>query len=170
VLFAGCAAGPAPKEDPQAHDPAALTIVAEIALARGDCKTASESYAEASQYSDAAPLARHASTVALACEHVPAAWKAARRWRALAPGDREAAAMYATVAIKLYRIADARTAIVDFAKTQTGPDSLSELAGLLLEHSDASAVLAAMSSALDPAVIPPETDALLAEHKTGPSS
>ena len=165
AVLVGCASGPKPKEEAQAHDPAALTIVAEIALARGDCKTASESYAEAAQHSDAGPLARHAATVALACEHVPAAWKAATRWRALAPGDREAAAMYATVAIKLYRIADARSAIVDFAKTLNASDSagLSELAGLLLEQSDASAVLAAMSSALDSAAISPDTDALLAE-------
>jgi tetratricopeptide (TPR) repeat protein len=164
-VLVGCASGPKPKEEAQAHDPAALTIVAEIALARGDCKTASESYAEAAQHSDAGPLARHAATVALACEHVPAAWKAATRWRALAPGDREAAAMYATVAIKLYRIADARSAIVDFAKTLNASDfaGLSELAGLLLEQSDASAVLAAMSSALDSAAISPDTDALLAE-------
>ncbi len=164
ALLAGCAAGPATKAAPDGHDPAALTVVAEIALARGDCKTASESYAEAAQRG-AAPLARRASEVALACEHVPAAWKSATRWRALAPGDHEAAAMYATVAIKLYRIADARVGIVDFAKTQHGGDSagLSELAGLLLEQSDAPAVLAAMSSALDPAAISPDTVALLAE-------
>ena len=164
AAFVGCAAGPAPKEDPEAHDPAALTIVAEIALAQGDCKTASESYAEAAQHG-AAPLARHASTIALACEHMPAAWKAASRWRVLAPADPEAAALYATVAIKLYRIADARSAIVDFARMQGGADSagLSELAGLMLEKSDAPAVLAAMSSALDPAAISPDTDALLAE-------
>jgi tetratricopeptide (TPR) repeat protein len=165
AVLVGCAAGPASKEDPEARDPAALTIVAEIALTRGDCKTASESYAEASQHSDAGPLARHASAVALACEHMPAAWKAASRWRALAPGDREAAAMYATVAIKLYRIADARSAIIDYAKAQGAaePTALSELAGLMLEKSDAPAVLAAMSGALDPAEISPDTDALLAE-------
>ncbi|MEA3183023.1 MAG: hypothetical protein QOI59_6546 [Gammaproteobacteria bacterium] len=164
ALLAGCAGGPAPKEDPASHDPAALTVVAEIALTRGDCKTASESYAEAAQHG-AVPLARRASEVALACEHVPAAWKSAVRWRALAPGDREASAMYATVAIKLYRIADARSAIVDFAKLQNPQDSagLSELAGLLLEQSDAPAVLAAMSGALDAATITPDTDALLAE-------
>jgi tetratricopeptide (TPR) repeat protein len=73
--------------------------------------------------------------------------------------------MYATVAIKLYKIADARSAIVDFAKLQKADDSsgLSELAGLLLEQSDAPAVLSAMSSALDPASISPDTEALLAE-------
>jgi tetratricopeptide (TPR) repeat protein len=165
ALLVGCAAGPARKEDTAANrDPAALTIVAEIALARGDCKTASESYADASQYG-AAPLARQASKVALACEHLPAAWKAATRWRALAPAERDASAMYATVAIKLYRISDARSAIIDFSKAQKGADSadLSELAGLLLEQSDAPAVLAAMSSALEPATASPDTDALLAE-------
>ncbi len=164
ALLAGCAGRPASRDDTEAHDPAALTVVAEMALAHGDCKTASESYAEAAQHG-AAPLARRASEVALACEHVPAAWKAATRWRALAPGERESAAMYATVAIKLYRIADARSAIIDFAKMQNAQDSsgLSELAGLLLEQSDAPAVLAAMSSALDPAAVSPDTVALLAE-------
>ena len=165
ALIAGCATRPAPKED-ASHDPVALTIVAEMALARGDCKTAAESYAEASQRQDAAPLARHASEVALICEHVPALWKAASRWRALAPGDRYASAMYATVATKLYRITDARVAIIDYTKALKAPDSatdLSELAGLLLERSDAPAVLAAMSSALDPAMVSPDTNALLAE-------
>ncbi len=175
ALLVGCTAGPARKEDPAPHDPAALTVVAEMALTRGDCKTAAESYAEASQYG-AAPLARRASEVALACEHLPAAWKAATRWRALAPGDRESAAMYAAVAIKLYRIADARAAIMDFTKARkTAADGtsvpkisdeaadLSELAGLLLGQSDAPAVMAAMSTALDPGTISPDTDALLAE-------
>ena len=164
ALVAGCAAKPAPKADPASHDPAALTVVAEIALTRGDCKTASESYAEAAQHG-AIPLARRASEVALACEHVPAAWRSAVRWRTLAPTDREASAMYATVAIKLYRMADARSAIGEFAKLQNPQDSsgLSELAGLLLEQSDAPAVLAAMSGALDPASLSPDTNALLAE-------
>lgn len=164
MLLAACATSRTSRDTPDSRDPAALTVVAEIALTRGDCKTAAESYAEAAQYG-AIPLARRASEVALACEHVPAAWKAASRWRTLAPGDREASAMYAVVAIKLYRIADARSAIVDFAKTQTAqdPSGLSELAGLLLEQSDAPAVLAAMSGALDPAAVSPDTDALLAE-------
>lgn len=165
LLAAGCASAPSTKvADADSHDPAALTIVAEMALAHGDCKAASESYAEAAQHG-AAPLARRASEVALGCEHVPAAWKSATRWRALAPTDREADAMYAAVAIKLFRIADAKAGIVDFAKTQGGSDgaALTELAGLLLEQSDAPAVFAAMSSALDPAMLSPEIDSLLAE-------
>ena len=166
AILTGCAANPTPKEDPDSHDPAALTVVAEIALARGDCKSASESYAEAAQRSDAAPLARHASEVALPCENMPALWKSATRWRELAPGDPEAAAMYATAAIKLYRIDDARSAILDYVKAQKSQDvavGLSELAGLMLENSDPPAVLAAMSMALDPATSSPDTLALLAE-------
>lgn len=204
LLMVGCASrSAAPGAKTAGHDPAALTVVAEIALAHGDCRSASENYAEAAQHG-AAPLARRASEVALGCEHVPAAWKSATRWRALAPGDREAAAMYATVATKLYRIAEARQAIVDFSKTPspsaagarapgkgapaaeaprsnapapnasgtnaaapnaTAPDAvgLSELAGLLLEQSDAPAVMAAMGSALDANTVSPDTDALLAE-------
>ena len=101
-------------------------------------------------------MARRASEVALACENVPAARKSSDRWRTLAPSDREAAAMYATIAIKLYRIADARAGILAFEKadgpatpagTPASQDSrdagLSELAGLLLEQADPPAVLAA---------------------------
>jgi predicted Zn-dependent protease len=164
MLAVGCSAVPLKKADADSHDPAALTVVAEIALARGDCKEAAESYADAAEHG-AAPLARRASEVALACEHVPAAWKSASRWHALSPNDREADAMYATVAIKMYRIADARAAIGDFAKAsdaQGGP-ALGELAGLLLEQSDAPAVLSAMSGALETGAISADTQALLAE-------
>jgi len=167
LLIAACSSPPEHKNDADRRDPAALTVIAEIALARGDCKVAAESYAEAADHG-AAPLARRASEVALGCEHVPAAWRAASRWRVLAPSDREAAAMYATVAVKLYRISDARSGIVDFAKAQAPGSTqesagLSELAGLLLEQSDAPAVLAAMSSALDTSSISPDTLSLLAE-------
>jgi tetratricopeptide (TPR) repeat protein len=175
LALSACAHSPAARHTAEAsRDPAALTVVAEMALARGDCKTASESYAAAAQ-GGAAPLARRASEVALSCEHVPAAWQAATRWRALAPKDREAAAIYATVAIKLYRINDARSAILDFNSRGSGAQGkddnagkdnsagLSELAGLLLEQSDPAAVLAAMGAALDSTTVSADTDTLLAE-------
>lgn len=116
VTLAGCSTvRPAAESHPAkpAGDPAALTVVAEIALERGDCKEASESYAKAAAVG-AASLARRATLVAVACEHLPAAWQSATRWRSLAPADREAAAMYAAVALKLYHIADARAAIGDY--------------------------------------------------------
>src|SRR6185437_45722 len=109
ALVAGCATEP---KEPQAAAPdaAALTIVAEIALRQGDCRTASETYAKAAEAASA-PVARRASEVGLACEDLPAAWRSAQRWRDLAPDNREADAVYATVALKLYRIADARAAV-----------------------------------------------------------
>ena len=104
-LLGGCASTPAPK--PAAtphHDATALTVIAEADLKRGDCRGASENYARAAADGNA-QLARRATQVAMACEHLPAAWAAATRWRSLAPNDREANALYAAVALKLYRTA-----------------------------------------------------------------
>src|SRR5271170_651696 len=85
--LAGCASvHPQKPPAPTAADSTALTVSAEVALKRGDCRTASEDYAQAAETGDVA-LARRAGQVAIACEHVPAAWQAANRWRALAPED-----------------------------------------------------------------------------------
>jgi predicted Zn-dependent protease len=110
--LSGCASTHAQKPATAAPDPTALTVSAEVALKHGDCRTASEDYAQAAQTGDAA-LARRAAQVAVACEHVPAAWQAAQRWRQLAPDDISANTLYAAVALKLYRTADARDAIRD---------------------------------------------------------
>jgi Flp pilus assembly protein TadD len=198
-LLVGCASTQAPK--PAAvphHEATALEVIAEADLKRGDCRGASETYAQAAASGDA-QLARRATQVAMACEHLPAAWAAATRWRSLAPTDREANALYAAVALKLYRTADARAAINDFwraeeqldagsaaAAPQASPvpgasapgsslprrartpqqrasKSMSELTALLLEESDAQAVLAAMSGALEPTANSPDTFTLLGE-------
>jgi tetratricopeptide (TPR) repeat protein len=192
-LFAGCAGGPQPKPAAShAHgDPTALTVIAEADLKRGDCRSASENYAKAAAIGDA-QLARRATQVAMACEHLPAAWSAATRWRALAPNDREGNALYAAIALKLYRTADARAAINDFWRAEeqqlhaTAPPgtgqsspvpgaashartpqsvtkSMGELTALLLEESDAPAVLMAMSGALEPSANSADTYILLGE-------
>jgi tetratricopeptide (TPR) repeat protein len=203
ALLSACAAHPpkaAPTPAPHT-DVTALTVMAEADLKRGDCRGASETYAKAAAGSNDAQLARRATQVAMACEHLPAAWAAATRWRTLAPGDREADALYAAVALKLYRTAEARQAIHDFWRTEEqdaapgssapgappvapgqtpgasppsppatpshGQDraarSMTELTALLLEESDASAVLTAMSGALEPTANSPETLILLGE-------
>src|SRR6185312_1533999 len=100
IWLAGCSSGPQAKEEAPKGDPIALGVVAEIALERGDCKTASETYAKAAQASPDPKLARHATLVALKCEHLPAAWQSAARWRALAPTNAEADARYAAVAVR----------------------------------------------------------------------
>jgi tetratricopeptide (TPR) repeat protein len=205
-LVAGCAgvrpAAKATAPPPPGGDASALTVIAEVALKRGDCRAASEAYAHAAALVADVQLARRATQVAMACEHLPAAWQAATRWRALAPGDREADALYAAVALKLYHTTEARTAIHDFWRAEehansagaagtkpTPPDaaagsgsppaanatpaapraaqrtakSMTELTALLLEESDAPAVLLAMSGALEPAANSPETLTLLGE-------
>ncbi len=190
ALLAGCAAmHPGEKKPVPAQasaDTSALAASAEAALKRGDCREASESYAKAAAGGDA-QLARRATQVAMACEHLPAAWQAATRWRALAPTDREANALYAAIALKLYRTADARAAIHEFwrveEQTNAAPPpkaeagsaavphraeertarSMTELTALLLEESDASAVLMAMSGALEPGANSTETLTLLGE-------
>jgi predicted Zn-dependent protease len=176
--------------------------MAEVALKRGDCRAAAEAYAHGAALVADVQLARRATQVAMACEHLPAAWQAATRWRALAPGDREADALYAAVALKLYHTTEARTAIHDFWSAEehansasaagtkpTPPDaaagsgsppapnatpaapraaqrtakSMTELTALLLEESDAPAVLLAMSGALESTANSPETLTLLGE-------
>jgi predicted Zn-dependent protease len=116
ALTAGCSTAPPAAKQAQIPkgDPAALTVVAEIALERGDCKGASESYAKAAE-AGSVTLARRATEVAFNCEHLPAAWESVTRWRALAPNSREADTMYAVVALKLYHIQEAKVAISDFA-------------------------------------------------------
>jgi len=187
---------------PPGADGSALTVIAEVALKRGDCRAASEAYAHAAAVAADVQLARRATQVAMACEHLPAAWAAASRWRALAPADREADALYAAVALKLYHTTEARTAISDFWRAEEhagsagageakparpegsagnaaapAPDptpatpraaqrmakSMTELTALLLEESDAPAVLMAMSGALEPTANSPETLTLLGE-------
>ncbi|HEV7714672.1 MAG TPA: hypothetical protein VGO53_03700, partial [Steroidobacteraceae bacterium] len=117
VAVSGCLAAAPTSPESAARDPNAATVVAEIALERGDCRSAAETYAAAAQRG-ALSVARRASEVALACEHLPAAWESVKRWRALAPDDRDANAVYATVALKLYHIPEARQGIVAVIKAQ----------------------------------------------------
>ena len=187
LALAACAAT-APGKDKApvtaAGEDASVTA-AETALKSGDCRTASETLARAAAHGDV-QTARRATQVAVACEHLPAAWQSATRWRALAPDDREANALYAAIALKLYRTADARAAIADFWRVEGQKNaavpaagaaaaavpgkpgertarSMTELSALLLEESDASAVLIAMSGVLEPGANSPETFTLLGE-------
>ena len=120
ALVAGCASERPAKTETPKGDPSALTVVAEIALERGDCKDASESYAKAAAVGPES-LARQATTVSFACDHLPAAWESVNRWRTLAPTSREADAWYAVIALKLYHIPEARTAINDFIHAPVPP-------------------------------------------------
>ncbi|MBS0364960.1 MAG: tetratricopeptide repeat protein [Proteobacteria bacterium] len=149
-------------------DSTALAARAEELLKGGDCRQAAQDYARAAAAADT-QVARRATEVAMGCEHVPAAWMAVSRWRQLEPSDRDANVMYAAVALKLYRIEDARTALRAYwlasgggAQSSPTPSSaaratrnMAQLTALLLAESDAPAVLAAM----DGSVVPPVSNA-----------
>ncbi len=165
LLAAGVASGAGRKAaGDAARDPGAATVIAEMALERGDCRTASETYAAAAQHGDLT-VARRSSEVSLACEHLPAAWDSVKRWRALAPADRDAAAIYATVALKLYRIPEARSALATVFKEKSAESDarLAELAQLFLQEADASATFAAVNGALDTGAASPGALSLVAE-------
>jgi len=163
----GCSGAGRSDAAPTSRDPNASTVIAEIALERGDCRTAAETYSSAAARGDVA-IARRASEVGLSCEHLPAAWESVKRWRALAPNDKDAAAVYATVALKLYHIPEARSAIGTVMKAAPGEKiagdkgpapkvadekpadaKLAELTAVLLQEADASAVFTALSGAID---------------------
>ena len=155
ALLAGCQTAPAerPAAAEPAPDPSALTVMAEVALQKGDCRAASDEYALASEHG-AAELARRASEVALACHDLPDAWRAAARWHAIAPADRNAQLVYGTVALMLYRIPEARealTPLVEGTDRNAERDALS-LVQLLSDDPEIGALptLAALGPGLDP--------------------
>jgi tetratricopeptide (TPR) repeat protein len=133
-------------------DTNALTVMAEVALEKGDCRMAAEDYATAASRGPV-NLARRASEVALECQDIPAAWSAAERWRTLAPRDRDASLVYGTIALALYHIPQARDALTPILK-ENGPkadrDALSVIS-LLSEDQDigASPTLVALDNSVD---------------------
>jgi Flp pilus assembly protein TadD len=150
ITIGGCSAPrPAVTVTEVSRDPNTLTLLAELALERGDCRTAAEDYAAAALQSTAA-IAHRASEVGLGCDNLPSAWQSVQRWRALAPTDVDAATTYAAVAIKLYKI-PAATAAAKTVVQAGGADAdarTGQLASTLLEEAEAPAVLAVMSSAV----------------------
>ena len=165
LLVTGCADAQGRKVATEAsRDPNASTVIAEIALERGDCRTAAETYAAAARKGDLA-VARRSSEVSLACKHLPAAWDSVKRWRALAPTDSDAATIYATVALKLYRLPEAKLALTTVFDNfnQDGERKLAELSQLFLQEADASATFAAVDGALEKETASPGALALVAE-------
>jgi len=152
TLSAGCASqsGAAKQAGVDARDPNALTVLAELALEKGDCRSAAENYAAAAAKGSLA-LARRASEVSLACEHMPAAWQSVERWRQIDPEDKNAATVYGTVALKLYKIPEARTSLGPIVKSisETTDPELIALIGLLSDETDSHAVLAALDGSVE---------------------
>ncbi|MEY4762926.1 MAG: hypothetical protein RLZZ200_2782 [Pseudomonadota bacterium] len=93
-----------------AQDPA--VVVAEMALQKGQCREAAEAFAKASAASGAVDLAARATQVALGCEQLDVAQRAAVRWQQLAPGRGEPALARGLVAMKRFQVEEARKALV----------------------------------------------------------
>ena len=149
----------APPESPpatRAQLQSQQNVVAELALQRGDCRTAAENFAAASVGAPVAQ-ARHATEVAFDCQQPQAAWTAAQSWLAAAPNDREAGIVYATAALRLYLVPEARTALAVVFKSAP-PMSDADIVGLaqvLVEQSDVNAAFAALTGFADtPAASP----------------
>jgi tetratricopeptide (TPR) repeat protein len=112
-------------------DPAQASVAGEMALQRGDCRTAAEDFASAS-VGATAQMASHATQVALDCEHIPAAWTAAQNWLKAAPQE-------ARAAITTALAADAKASDVDLVGSMQ----------VLSQQSDATAAFAALEAPVD---------------------
>jgi Flp pilus assembly protein TadD len=131
-------------------DPAQASVAGEMALQSGDCRTASDDFAVAAV--GATPqMASHATEVTLDCENIPAAWTAAQSWLKAAPHDPQAALVYATIALKLYHVPEARAAITTAlaADAHATDAALTGAMQVLADQSDAATAFAALDPVLD---------------------
>jgi tetratricopeptide (TPR) repeat protein len=112
MLCAAAAAAPAggAAGSTKDTDEKALTLVAELALQRGNCLEAADAYVRAAAAATDAALAKRATEVGVGCEQWPRALAAAERWRELVPGDATVARTAGVVALKLHHLGEARDA------------------------------------------------------------
>jgi tetratricopeptide (TPR) repeat protein len=162
AVLAACAATPKAKQAADQQSPATRVMVAEIALERGECREAAENYVAVAAGSDDAKLARRATEVSLGCGQMQSAAAAVQRWRVLAPRDADAALAAAVIALKLYRLDDARSALVQWRDSGAqGAQDPGRFAELLERESDATAALRVFSDVL--AGSDPTAEVLLAQ-------
>lgn len=125
-----------------------LTVVAEVALERGDCRAASEAYASASQASTDESLTKRALEIALGCEQLPSSARIANRWRAIAPDNLDATKLAGVVALKLGRLDDATDAFED-ALASADDKAFVELMSLAVAEADTYMTFAAFRGLAD---------------------
>jgi tetratricopeptide (TPR) repeat protein len=106
------------------------TLLAEMALSKGDCRSAAERYLRIATKRKDAALATRATSVGSSCHHLDVELRAARRWRELEPQNPDAAQAVALAALKLDRINDAQAAFagVHAAKGDAGVVEIMESA------------------------------------------
>jgi len=150
ATLAACAAEP---QAPTQADSDAATIVAEVALERGDCRTAAEQYAQAAA-PPAAPVAtlQRALEVAMDCQQFETAARLAPRWRERAPDSAAAARLSGLLALRLGRNSDAAAAFRDAIRL-SGEDPSKALVDLAQASADSLndfGAYAALRAAADP--------------------
>lgn len=138
-------------EPTRSEDPSALTVVAEVAMERGDCVAATEAYASAAEKADELSLTRRALEVAVKCEQFDTAARVLRRWRAQAPDDLDAVKLAGVIDLELGRIDDASKAFELALQGATDDDGLLEVLALSLSQVDSYEAYAAVARiALEP--------------------
>jgi len=139
LLVPAARAAMAPADPAWARSPD--VVLAEMALQRGQCREGSEAYLKAAQGSADASLASRAAQVAVGCEQLATAWRAAQRWQTLAPRSGDAALLRTLVALKRYQLQDAREALTAwYDSASAGNQDPRRFAELLERESDATAV------------------------------
>jgi len=138
---------------------------AELALGNGDCRTASERYADVATARRDTRVARRAVEVAVSCLHLPAAWGSASHWASIDPENVEALRAAGLVALELYRIDDATRLFRSLlAKPDVEVDrALAELLPPLAEGDSASAAWRVFGSTVDRGTIDDRNRVALAE-------
>lgn len=117
VFVGGCSTTLPPSREQPAKSATAprgeseAVMAAQNALQRGDCRTASENYLAAADFSEDPQVAMRASQLALACSNLDSAREATARWRKLQPFSGEASLADALVAMKRYDVERARDAL-----------------------------------------------------------
>jgi tetratricopeptide (TPR) repeat protein len=130
---------------------------AELALERGDCLEAATLYVKASADSRDPRLAHRATDVAIDCEELPLASRAATRWVALDPENVEALRSAGMVALQTWRIDDGRRLFKSLlSKPDVEPErALAEILPQVNEGDDAAAGWRVFSQVLDPKTLSP---------------
>ena len=151
VLAAACAlAQAAAPQTPSAAEHSQQNVLAELALQRGDCRTAAQNFAAGSQGASVTQ-ARRATEVAFDCEQVFPAYTAAQNWLQAAPHDRQVSIVYAAAALRLYKVPEARAALGTALKASP-PMADAAFIGLtqaLVQQADANAAFAALNGLAD---------------------
>ena len=136
----------------------------ERGLAAGDCRMASEGFAEDARGSRDPAVAYRAVEIAKACAHLPAAWRSAQRLLELDPENVEALRLAGTVALEMARYDDARRIFGGLlTKPDVEPDrALRDILPPLAEGDLAPAAWPVFKDILDRPSLSPQVVAVLA--------